>query len=379
MGNSTEQDDGRSATKPLRPGARVGIIGGGQLGQMMGQAAVSMGFEVLVLDPTADCPASKVSIKQIVAEYDDQDALNSLADQVDVLTYEFENVSSLALHEASHRTWVPQGTNALEVCQDRLTEKSFLESCGLPIAPYESVPSADALFPALDRIGFPCVLKTTYGGYDGKGQVVIHGNDDGVALQDAAELASQSECVLEKWVDFSVEISTIVGANQSGDVICFPVSQNIHRDNILYQSIVPATVSQQVLNQAELLARRIAQKIDLVGVMGVEMFVTSGGQIYVNELAPRPHNSGHYTIEACDFSQFEMHIRAICGWPLPDPQLLSSVVMTNVLGQDLDGAYSDISAHPQWHFHFYGKTEARNGRKMGHITKLTGSSDQTAR
>lgn len=358
---------GQSEPPMIQPGATLGIIGGGQLGQMIGSAAVSMGFKVIVLDPTPECPASRVA-EQIVAEYDDPDAVFKLAERSDVITYEFENISAQTLGAVTCVSHVPQGTEALEICQDRRAEKRFLDEIGIPIAPYTVVNSAETLNRGVEKIGFPSVLKTTRGGYDGKGQVVLRCDDDLVA---ARALADLSECVLEAWIDFTEEVSVIVAGNPQGEYVCFPVGENIHVNNILHQTIVPARVSEQLQFEAQQLALRIAKEVHLVGVMGIEMFVGQAGNVVVNELAPRPHNSGHYTIEACSFSQFEGHVRGVCGWPLTKPVLLSPVVMTNILGQHQSAAIEAISTEPGWGFHFYGKSEAKRGRKMGHVTCLT--------
>lgn len=356
-----------SLSEYIRPGATIGIVGGGQLGQMLGSAAVSMGFTVVVLDPTPDCPAARVASRQIVADYDDEAALAELAASSDVLTYEFENVSAAALRNVSALTEVPQGVGALQICQDRLAEKAFLGSAGVPIAEYRPVPSPAELGTAVEEVGYPCVLKTTRGGYDGKGQVVLRAESD---LEAATALAGSAECVLEAWVPFQMEISVIVAGNPQGQYVCFPVGENIHRHNILHQTIVPARVSEQVADRALVLAEKIARQIGLVGVMGIEMFVGADGELFINELAPRPHNSGHYTIEACDYSQFEAHIRGVCGWPLRAPRLLSPVVMANVLGEHLDATLAAIPAWPDGAFHLYGKSGSKTGRKMGHVTVL---------
>ena len=353
----------------ILPGATIGIIGGGQLGQMLAQEAVSMGFSVVVLDPTPGCPASAVA-DQIVADYDDVQAVLQLARRSDVVTYEFENVDAGALLQASDVTLVPQGTRALETCQDRGAEKQFLTKAQVPVANYQLVDSAEELHAALRQVHLPSVLKTRRGGYDGKGQVVLKSGDKD-ALRQAEELAQSAGCVLEEWVPFEREISVVVARNSKGEIRCFPASRNEHRNNILHRSIVPAGISEETQESADQLASKIAEEMGLIGVMGVEMFALENGELLVNELAPRPHNSGHYTIEACDHSQYAAHVRAICGWPLPVPRLLSPAVMTNILGEDMDGALKQISRRPDWNYHLYGKDESKPGRKMGHITVLT--------
>ncbi len=341
----------------IEPGATIGILGGGQLGQMIGQSAVEMGFRVLVLDPTPGCSASRVA-EQIVAPYDDVAAVRELAERSDVVTYEFENVDAEALAA------VGLPTRALRICQDRWAEKQFLTEAGVPVAPFRLVNEPE------DLVG-PGVLKTRRGGYDGKGQVVLGAEGtEQEAWAAARELIGATECILEDWVDFELELSVIVAGNGTGQFVTFPPSENQHRRNILHRSIVPARVPPAAARQAEELALTIAKHLDLVGVMGVELFYLPGGELLVNELAPRPHNSGHYTIEACSLSQFDAHVRGICGWPLPTPRLLSPAVMTNVLGEDLPATLERIRTEPTWSVHLYGKGEARPGRKMGHITVL---------
>lgn len=354
--------------KPLLPGATIGIVGGGQLGRMMTFSAKEMGFRVGVLDPTEDCPTAQVADWHIVADYDDVLALEELARRSDVITYEFENVSVDALSHVLLETPVPQGTDLLAITQDRLLEKSFLEANNVVIAPYETIINAIDIQGAIDRIGYPCVLKTTRGGYDGKGQYVLYSSAD---LAPSMNLLRSGTCELEAWIPFEKEISVMVAGNGNGDFVTFPVVENIHRNNILHETIAPARVAQEVAEEAQRIAQVIAKALDLRGVLAIEMFLTKTGSIYVNELAPRPHNSGHYSIEACDMSQFDAHIRGVIGWPLATPKLLSDAVMVNVLGDELEETYELISRKPKWQFHYYGKSEAKAGRKMGHITITT--------
>jgi 5-(carboxyamino)imidazole ribonucleotide synthase len=356
------------------PGAVIGIVGGGQLGRMMAISAKEMGFRVGVLDPTADCPASQVSDWHIIAAYDDVLALKELAKRSAVVTYEFENVDVDALNQIVPLVNVPQGTDLLAITQDRLLEKSFLESNNIIIAPYETIISPTDIQEAIDGIGYPCVLKTTRGGYDGKGQYVLKGVED---LAPSMTLLRQGTCVLEAWIPFEKEISVLVSGNGNGNFVTFPVVENIHRNNILHETIAPARTTTDVVEEAKRIALEIAKSLNLSGTLAVEMFLTEAGGIYVNELAPRPHNSGHYTIEACSMSQFDAHIRGICGWPLETPQLLHDAVMVNVLGEHLRFTYNLISEKPAWHFHYYGKSQAKAGRKMGHITILSDDIDET--
>lgn len=350
------------------PGSTIGIVGGGQLGRMMTLSAKKMGFRVGVLDPTADCPTAQVADWQIVAAYEDVFALEELARRCDVITYEFENVSVEALNSILPDSNVPQGTDLLAITQDRLLEKSFLEANDIVIAPYATIISPTDIQDAIDSIGYPCVLKRTRGGYDGKGQFVLYSTTD---LAPAMNLLREGTCELEAWIPFEKELSIMVAGNGRGDYATFPVVENIHRKNILHQTIAPARVDAEVIEEVERIAKVIAQALDLHGVLGIEMFLTKAGGIYVNELAPRPHNSGHYSMEACNFSQFDAHIKGICGWPLGNVHLLSDAVMVNVLGTELVDTYKLIDKKPNWQFHYYGKAEAKAGRKMGHITITT--------
>lgn len=354
--------------KPVLPGSMIGIVGGGQLGKMMALSAKQMGFRIAVLDPTADCPASQVADWHLLAEYDDLEALEELANQSQVVTYEFENVDVESLIHIQDRVAIPQGTDLLAITQDRLLEKSFLEANNIVIAPYATIVSPTDIQDAIEGIGYPCVLKNTRGGYDGKGQYVLYSPSD---LAPSMNLLKEGTCVLEAWIPYEKEISVLVAGNGEGDIQTFPVVENIHRNNILHQTIAPARVDDEVMEEAKRIATIIAQEINLAGTLAVEMFLTKNGGIYVNELAPRPHNSGHYTIEACSFSQFDAHIRGICGWSVPEIKLLSEAVMVNVMGEEVYETMEFISEKPDWHFHYYGKAEAKPGRKMGHITILT--------
>ncbi|MEY8457977.1 5-(carboxyamino)imidazole ribonucleotide synthase [Lactococcus ileimucosae] len=342
----------------------IGIIGGGQLGQMMAISAQYMGHKVITLDPNPSCPAAKCSDELLIADYDDVDALLKLAYACDLITYEFENVSSKALHELETCVDIPQGIRLLEITQNRKLEKEFLEECGVKVAPWKLVYDAQDL---PERVTKKQVLKTTTGGYDGHGQVVLKSDED---LKAAIKLADSAECVLEDYVNFSCEISVIISGNGK-NFVTFPLCQNEHINNILHRTIAPALVSSEISEKAERLALAIAEKLQLSGTLCVEMFLTESGDIYVNELAPRPHNSGHYTIEACDFSQFDLHIKGILGEELPKPRLLKRAVMINILGQDVTKVEKINREHPEWHIHDYGKLEAKVDRKMGHITILT--------
>jgi 5-(carboxyamino)imidazole ribonucleotide synthase len=365
---------GTILTNFIQQGKTIGIIGGGQLGQMMALDAKQTGMKVIILDPTPNCPAGQVADEQIVAPYADSNAIAALAQKADVLTYEFENVDLQALEKVADKVYLPQGTNLLYTTKNRIREKTFLRDAGLKTAPFMAVKSAADLKVAVNKIGYPCVLKTCEGGYDGHGQEVLRRDED---LAKCHDLLATRDCILEGWVPFDLECSVMVGRNERGEVTTFPVAENIHRNEILHTSIVPARISPALQEKATKMAVQIAEAINLRGILGVEMFVAHRGEIYINELAPRPHNSGHYSIEACNFSQFAIHNRAICNWPLPKIELLKSAVMVNVLGQHVAGVRNQIAQQPSWHFHDYGKATRRHNRKMGHVTILTDDLVQT--
>lgn len=369
-----QQKAGRTLTKLIQQGQTIGIIGGGQLGQMMALDAKQTGMKVIVLDPTPACPAGQVADDQIVAEYADVSAIEELARRSDVLTYEFENVDLNALKDVADQVYIPQGTHLLYTTKNRIREKTFLRDAGLQTAPFRAVKDAADLKRAVVELGYPCVLKTCEGGYDGHGQEVLHSDAD---LAKCTGILSTRDAILEGWVPFELECSVMVGRNENGEVTVFPVAENIHHDEILHISIIPARISPELQEKAQQMAVQIAHAIDLRGILGVEMFVGRDGEIYINELAPRPHNSGHYSIEACNFSQFAIHNRAVCNWPLPKIELLKPAVMVNVLGQHVAGVREQISQKPNWHFHDYGKAAVRHNRKMGHVTILTDDVEQT--
>ncbi|WDH83239.1 5-(carboxyamino)imidazole ribonucleotide synthase [Paenibacillus urinalis] len=364
------------STKVFPSGATIGILGGGQLGRMMTLSGTAMGYRFITLEPTENSPCGQVA-QQIVAGYDDQNAARQLAEECDVITYEFENVDAEVAALLENEAYVPQGSRLLYTTQHRLREKRAIEAAGVPVAPYREITSAEDMSAAVEALGVPCVLKTVTGGYDGKGQRVIR--DREAALEAYEELASLgTELVLEQFVTFDCEISVIAARNPQGEIRTFPPAENVHVNNILHTSVVPARVSSELQLEAQQLAAKIAESMGAVGLLAVEMFVTRDGQLYVNELAPRPHNSGHYTMEACSTSQFEQHVRAICGLPLADTCLLSPVVMVNVLGEHIeavidrfaekDADADELGIVPK--LHLYGKAEAKTGRKMGHINLL---------
>jgi len=363
-------------TRPILPGATIGVLGGGQLGRMLVHAGSRMGYRFVTLDPAPDSPCGQVA-RQIVASYSDVEAARELARLSDVITYEFENVDAEVAALLEKESYVPQGSRLLHTTQHRLREKRAVEAAGARVAPYAEVTNRDSLLEAVSRLGLPAVLKTATGGYDGKGQWVLRRTED---IEPAWYEASRAgtELVLEAFVPFVKEISVIAARRPSGEIRTFPPAENVHVNNILHMSIVPARISDSVRSEAESLAVRIAESMGVVGLIAVEMFVTENGTLYVNELAPRPHNSGHYTMEACRTSQFEQHIRAICDLPLGDTALLTPVVMVNVLGEHLPELMQWLPSHDEEaeklglevKVHLYGKTEARPGRKMGHLNVL---------
>lgn len=367
-----------SAVERLMPGATIGIVGGGQLGRMMALSARYMGFRVGVLDPTEDCPAAQVADFQVRASYDDTQAIRELAERSDVLTYEFENVNADALDEVRGLVAVPQGTDLLRVTQDRINEKRFINDHGIATAPWRAVDGFDGLVAALEEIGYPAVLKTARGGYDGHGQSVLRDRSDLEAVRARYGSEPMPSCILEGFVDFDFEASILVSGN-GRDFVTFPIVRNEHRGNILHLTIAPAQVAGEVARQAHELALRLARGFALSGTLAIELFVTRDGRVVVNELAPRPHNSGHYTIEACSIDQFDAHVRGIAGWPLSEPRLLSPAVMVNVLGQHVASTRALIGTHPEWHVHDYGKAEVKRDRKMGHITVLGEDTERLVR
>lgn len=365
----------------ILPGSTIGILGGGQLGRMMANAGSAMGYRFVALDPTPDAPCGQVA-EQIVAAYDDREAARELAKRSDVITYEFENVDAGVAAMLMEESYVPQGSELLYTTQHRLREKRAIEAAGVKVAPFSEIRSEDELREAAGRFGLPCVLKTATGGYDGKGQWVIRSEEE---IPEAYETLSRAktELVLEQFIRFEKELSVIAARSPQGEVKTFPAAENVHVDNILHLSIVPARASEDVQREAERLAAAIAEGLGVVGLIAVELFLTADGELFVNELAPRPHNSGHYTMEACRTSQFEQHVRAICGLPLGDTALLTPVVMVNVLGEHIepllkhvavaDSAAARLGVAPK--VHLYGKHEAKHKRKMGHINVLADNVD----
>lgn len=360
----------------IEPGSTIGILGGGQLGRMLTLAATPLGYRCVTLDPTPDSPCGQIA-RQVIAVYDDVEAARELAGSCDVVTYEFENVDAGVAALLEQESYVPQGSKLLYTTQHRLREKRAIEAAGVPVAPYREVTSAGSMQQAVEELGLPCVLKTVMGGYDGKGQRVIRHLEEVQAAYEELNTAGVG-LVLESFVPFQCEISVVAARSTKGEVRTFPPAENIHVNNILHASIVPARVSEELQARAEQLAAQLIEGLDAVGLLAVEMFVTKAGEIYVNELAPRPHNSGHYTMDACATSQFEQHIRAICGLPLADPRLLTPVVMVNILGEHMEEVLKLLTSTASQtatekvipKLHLYGKSESKNGRKMGHVNLL---------
>lgn len=357
----------------IYPGQTIGIIGGGQLGRMMAVAAKEAGYKIAVLEPTMDSPCGQVADIRIVAPYDDEAALEELAEVSDVITYEFENIDYEGLKRLTEIAYVPQGAELVRITQNRVTEKAAIVEAGCPVAPYVVADTYEQLCESIEQIGFPCIVKTARGGYDGKGQQLLKGSED---LPLAKSLFDHSQCIAEGFVPFTKEISVIVQRNGQGETYCLPVGENIHVNHILHETIVPARISNDTAALAEEAAMKIADHLKLVGTLAVELFVLEDGNIVINECAPRPHNSGHYSIEACNISQFTQHIRAVCGWPLRKPKLWAPSIMVNVLGQHVVALTNSISKYPDWSVHLYGKAEAKVNRKMGHVTIMVDDLDQ---
>lgn len=359
-------------TEPLPPGSTIGILGGGQLGRMLSVAASRLGLRCHIYEPGANPAAADVAHRCTTAPYEDAAALAAFAASVDVVTYEFENVPTAALDLIETYRPIRPNRRALAISQDRIAEKEFLTSIGLTVAPWAAVNDAGDLAVALDRIGAPAILKTTRLGYDGKGQARLSAPADAAAALAAMQGAP---AVLEGFIAFSHEVSVIAARGATGQVACFDPGENVHRDGILRTTTVPARLSPGQRSDAILIAARTLNALDYVGVLGVELFVTPGGLV-VNEIAPRVHNSGHWTQLGCAVDQFEQHVRAIAGWPLGDGSRHADVTMENLIGDDID-RLPQIAAERGAQIHLYGKGEARPGRKMGHVNRLARQSGQS--
>ena len=355
----------------LKPGSTIGIIGGGQLGRMLAIAARQMGYKTVVLDPDVNCPAGQVVDKQIVEPYSSRNASLELARLSDVITYEFENVDAGSVADASEIVNVYPSPAVLRTTQHRLREKNALLKAGISVAQFREVRSIQELYAAGKDLSYPMVLKTATEGYDGKGQLIISNAEEiGQSYESSSSLGPDLN--VEKFIPFKMEISAICARTSDGQTTTFPPSENIHRNHILDMSIVPPRLPKSLTDKARLLAENVAVKLDVVGLIAVEMFVTEEDELLVNELAPRPHNSGHYSMGGCDISQFEQLARVMAGLPISNPTLLCPTVMVNLLGEiweDTDGEpdWAGALSFPGVSLHLYGKAEPRTGRKMGHI------------
>ena len=362
---------------PILPGSPLGVLGSGQLGRMFAIAAAELGYHVHVFSPRADSPTGQVAHRETVAEYDDLAALEAFARSVSVVTLEFENIPTVAVETIQKFVPVRPSLDVLHISQHRLREKQFLTNAGIACAPFAEVNSREQLVSAIETIGLPAVLKTIHAGYDGKGQMLIRNSDDATT---AWNFVGQRPAVLEGWIEYQQELSVLVARSVSGEMTtCGPIA-NDHVNHILDLSYFPAPALAKVADAAESIAKKVAERLSLVGIACVEMFLTNEGQLLVNEIAPRPHNSGHLTIEACATSQFEQQVRAVCGLPLGSMQARSPAAMANLLGDLWSSGvpnWHSVLLVPQAHLHLYGKAEAKKGRKMGHLTLLAEQS-QTA-
>ena len=350
----------------LSPGSVIGILGGGQLGRMLSVAASRLGLRCHIFEPGANPPAGDVASHVTTASYEDEAALRAFGQAVDVITYEFENVPTSALDLLESLAPIRPGRNALATSQDRLVEKQFLQSLGLEVAPFASIDTLADLEAAIESIGFPSILKTRRFGYDGKGQVRLNSASD---LAGGFEALAGAPSIIEGFVPFEVEVSVIAARSTSGSVACFDPGQNVHVDGILRTTTVPAAIDTEVAEAAVSAATTILEALDYVGVLGVELFVLGDGGVVVNEIAPRVHNSGHWTQNGCVVDQFEQHIRAVAGWALGDASRHNDVVMENLIGDEID-SISQLAQSPNVAVHGYGKQATKPGRKMGHINRI---------
>ena len=357
------------AEAPLPPGSTIGIFGGGQLGRMLAMAAAQLGLRCHIYADVADAPAFEVAASHTLASFDDESALEDFARAIDVATIEFENIPVQALEAVAEIVPAYPGVKALALTQDRLVEKTFLRELGIPVAPFASVDSPSELEAALQQVGAPAMLKTRRLGYDGKGQAKIRCAED---LKAAAAIA-ESPCILEAFVDFERELSVVVARSRTGEMRCYDPGENVHRDQILFQTTVPGQIPQTTASSAMAIAEQIAKGLDITGVFCVEFFdcgEAAPTPLMVNEIAPRVHNSGHWTLDGCLISQFENHIRAVAGWPLGATERHSDAVMTNLIGDEVE-RWRDVAQEGDRALHLYGKGESRPGRKMGHVTRLS--------
>lgn len=357
----------RNASHALPPGSTIGILGGGQLGRMLSQAASRLGFNVVILDPEENSPAGRVSQGQIVAAYDEPTALMVLGQTCQAVTFEFENVPAASVERLLQGgAAVAPGPRALAVAQDRVEEKTFLNGVGAGTVDFAPVDSLDDLLAGLDRLGTPALLKTRRDGYDGKGQVWVR---SAKMAADAWAAVGERPAILEARADFTRELSVIAARGRDGRLAVYPLGENIHKGGVLRTTVAPALVDPKTEKRARAIARAILEGLDYVGVLGVELFDLGNGTLLVNEIAPRVHNTGHWTQDGCVCDQFEQHIRAIAGWPLGPTTAHARVEMTNLLGDEVE-QWKTLSARPDARLHLYGKAEARDGRKMGHVNRV---------
>jgi 5-(carboxyamino)imidazole ribonucleotide synthase len=351
----------------LAPGSTIGILGGGQLGRMLSQAASRLGFNVVILDPEENSPAGRVSQGQIVAAYDDLTALTVLGRVAQAVTFEFENVPAASVERlAEGGALVAPGPKALAVAQDRVEEKTFLNAVGATTVDFVPVDSLDDLLAGLERLGTPALLKTRREGYDGKGQVWVR---SAKMAADAWHAVGERPAILEARADFTRELSVIAARGRDGAVAVYPLGENIHKGGVLKTTLAPAAVDAKTEKRAKAIAKAVLEGLDYVGVIGVELFDLGGGRLLVNEIAPRVHNTGHWTQDGCACDQFEQHIRAIAGWPLGPTAAHARVEMTNLLGDEVE-QWTTLAGKPDARLHLYGKAEARPGRKMGHVNRV---------
>jgi 5-(carboxyamino)imidazole ribonucleotide synthase len=355
------------ASFPLAPGAAIGILGGGQLGRMLALAAAELGFDAVVLEPERGCPASRVAARTIAAPYDDPAALKKLAEASAVITYEFENVPAVAVDQlAALGAEVAPGPRALAAAQDRLEEKTFLNAHGAPTVAFAAASTPDEAVQAVAEVGAPALMKTRREGYDGKGQRWVEHAPDATA---AFAALGGVPVIVEAACPYVRELSVIAARGRDGATCVYPLAENHHEGGILRRSIAPARVAKATAEQAERIAARVLGGLDYVGVIGIELFELGDGRLLVNEFAPRVHNTGHWTQDGCEVSQFEQHIRAVAGWPLGPTHATARVEMLNLLGDEAD-QWARLAAEPESRVHLYGKREAKPGRKMGHVNRV---------
>jgi len=360
----------------ILPGATIGMLGGGQLGRMFTVAAQTSGYRVIVLDPDPHSPAGRIADEHLQADFADEKALQRLVQECAAVTTEFENIPAATLRQLAEQVPVRPAAKAVEIAQNRIREKNFIHDIDLQTATFAVISRREEIDSACEAVSFPAILKLAELGYDGKGQVVV--NEPGV-VKAAFKTLGELPCVLEEKIDLDKEISVILARNSKGESRCFPVAENEHRDGILHKTIVPASINEALSTQAQQAAVSLADAMNYCGVLAVEFFISQQGELLVNEMAPRTHNSGHYTLDACITSQFEQQLRMLCDLPFGDVQLSSPAVMVNLLGdlwQVKDPAWEKLLDNPKVKLHLYGKHEARPGRKMGHFCYLSEDAEQ---